>query len=84
MAGYLGNKSDMTVHHLAVMTSDCRIVEIKKQDKVYFVPDTIEQATTEKFSNVRIVLKIKNYCILMPFQKATIPLILEAASFGSA
>ena len=57
MAGYLGNKSDMTVHHLAVMTSDCRIVEIKKQDKVYFVPDTIEQATTEKFSKCKNCIK---------------------------
>jgi hypothetical protein len=53
MPGYLGNKSDMTVHHLAVMTSDCRIVEIKKQDKVYFVPDTLEQAITEKFSKCK-------------------------------
>lgn len=33
MPGYLGNQSDGIVHHLAAMVLDCRIVEIKKQDK---------------------------------------------------
>ena len=31
MPGYLGNKSDSLVHHLAAMTPDCRIVEIKNE-----------------------------------------------------
>ncbi len=44
MAGYLGNKFDMIVHHLAVMTSECKIYEIKKQDSVYFIPDTLDRA----------------------------------------
>ena len=57
MPGYLGNKSDSLVHHLAAMTSDCRIVEIKKGDKVYFVPDTIEQAITEKFIQCKNCIK---------------------------
>lgn len=57
MSGYLGNKSDGLVHHLATMTSDCRIVEIKKPDKVYFVPDTIEQAIAEKFTQCRNCIK---------------------------
>lgn len=50
MAGYLGNKSDSIVHHLGAMTSECKIVEIKKLDKTYFVPDTLEQAIVEKFT----------------------------------
>jgi len=49
MAGYLGNKFDMIVHHLAVMTQECNIYEIKKQDSVYFVPDTLVQAREEGF-----------------------------------
>ena len=49
MAGYLGNKFDMIVHHLAVMTSECKIYEVKKQDSVYFVPDILDQARKEGF-----------------------------------
>jgi hypothetical protein len=50
MAGYLGNKFDMIVHHLAVMTPECKIYEIKKQDSVYFVPDILDQARKEGFA----------------------------------
>ena len=39
MPGYLGNKSDMTVHHLALMKPECKIYDVKKKDSVYFVPD---------------------------------------------
>ena len=49
MAGYLGNKFDMIVHHLAVMTPECKIYEIKKQDSVYFVPDILDQARNQGF-----------------------------------
>jgi len=49
MAGYLGNKFDMIVHHLSVMTQECNIYEIKKQDSFYFVPDTLDQARKEGF-----------------------------------
>ncbi len=57
MPGYLGNKSDSQVHHLAAMTQDCKIVEIKKLDKVYFVPDTINQAIIEKFTQCKHCIK---------------------------
>lgn len=50
MAGYLGNKSDMKVHHLAAMTPDCEIYYIRKEDRAYFVPDMLEQAIKEKFT----------------------------------
>jgi hypothetical protein len=49
MAGYLGNKSGMVVHHLAVMTEGCNIYEVKKGDRHYFVPDTLDQAKKEGF-----------------------------------
>jgi hypothetical protein len=49
MAGYLGNKLDMIVHHLAVMTHECNIYEIKKQDSVYFTPDILDHARKEGF-----------------------------------
>ncbi|MCV0372290.1 MAG: hypothetical protein K5793_01875 [Nitrosarchaeum sp.] len=50
MAGYLGNKSDMVVHHLAVMKPDCKIYCIERRDMQYFTPDTLNQAIQEKFS----------------------------------
>ena len=49
MAGYLGNKFDMIVHHLAVMKPKCKIYDIKKGDNVYFVPDILYQARKEGF-----------------------------------
>ena len=49
MPGYLGNKSDMTVHHLAAMKVKCGIYYIKKEFRVYFTPDTLEQAKKENF-----------------------------------
>lgn len=49
MAGYLGNTSDMVVHHLATMKEECKIYYIKKDTKVYFTPDTLEQAINQKF-----------------------------------
>jgi len=57
MAGYLGNKSDMIVHHLATMAHDCRIYYVKKGDKIYFMPDTLEQAIKEKFAPCQHCLK---------------------------
>ncbi|MDH3341178.1 MAG: hypothetical protein OEL84_07825 [Nitrosopumilus sp.] len=57
MAGYLGNKSDMIVHHLATMVPNCKIYYVKKEDKVYFVPDILEEAIKEKFNACRHCLK---------------------------
>jgi len=48
--GYLGNKLDMIVHHLAVMRKECDIFDVKIKDRVYFVPDMLEQARKEGFS----------------------------------
>jgi hypothetical protein len=53
LPGYLGNKSDMVVHHLAKMAPNCRIYEIKIGDKMYFTPDTLEQAGEEGFASCK-------------------------------
>ena len=57
MAGYLGNKFDMIVHHLAVMKPKCKIYDIKKQDSVYFVPDILDQARKERFVPCKYCVK---------------------------
>ena len=57
MAGYLGNKSDMIVHHLATMIPECKIYYVKKEDKTYFVPDILEEAIKEKFTPCEHCLK---------------------------
>ena len=50
MAGYLENKSDMIVHHLATIIPNCEIYYAKKEDKTCFVPDMLEEAIKEKFT----------------------------------
>ena len=57
MTGYLGNKSDRIVHHLATMVPNCRIYYVKKEDKTYFVPDILEEAIKEKFTPCPYCLK---------------------------
>jgi len=49
MAGYMGDKASMIVHHLAMMSPDCRIYHVKKENRIYFVPDTLDQAKKEGF-----------------------------------
>ena len=50
LPGYLGKKSDMVVHHLAEMKSECKIHRVKKEDKEYFTPDTLENAKSKGFA----------------------------------
>jgi len=45
----MGDKSSMIVHHLAMMANDCRIYHVKKENMLYFVPDTLDQARKENF-----------------------------------
>lgn len=56
MAGYMGNKSNMIVHHLAMMKQECDIYNVEKKDRQYFTPDTVNQAIKEKFT-------LCKYCI---------------------
>ncbi len=49
LAGYFGKRSDMIVHHLAEMKPKCRIYPVKKEDKTYFTPDTLENAKSKGF-----------------------------------
>jgi hypothetical protein len=51
MAGYMGDKENMIVHHLAMMSLDCRIYAIEKENMLYFIPDTFEQANIEGYLN---------------------------------
>ena len=50
MAGFLGDKQTTLVHHLANMKKECKIVEMKLQDRQYFTPDTLENAKSMNFS----------------------------------
>ena len=49
LSGYFGKKSDMFVHHLAEMKPECRIYPVKKEDKTYFTPDTLQNAKSKGF-----------------------------------
>ena len=51
MAGFLGDKQTHLVHHLANMKKECKIVEMKLQDRQYFTPDTLENAKSMNFSS---------------------------------
>jgi methylphosphotriester-DNA--protein-cysteine methyltransferase len=49
MVGYMGDKASMIVHHLARMSPECKIYDVKKENMIYFVPDTLNQAKKEGF-----------------------------------
>ena len=53
LAGYFGKKSDMIVHHLAERKPECEINFVKKEDRVYFTPDTLENARKKGFTSCR-------------------------------
>lgn len=46
----MGDKSPMVVHHLATMNPECMLYYVKKKYRVYFVPDTFDQAKKEGFA----------------------------------
>ncbi len=50
MAGFLGDKQTNLVHHLAKMTKECKIVDVKLKDRQYLTPDTLENAKGLNFS----------------------------------
>ncbi|MDH3780195.1 MAG: hypothetical protein OES15_04980 [Nitrosopumilus sp.] len=50
MPGYMGDKSGMIVHHLTMKKHECKIYHVKKKDRSYFVPDTLDCAKNEGFS----------------------------------
>ena len=49
MPGYLGDKSTNTVHLLSEMKRECKIVDIKMEDRQYFTPDNLDIAKERKF-----------------------------------
>ena len=40
MPGYLGDREKMIVHHLANMSTECKIYQIKISARRYFTPDS--------------------------------------------
>ncbi len=57
MPGYLGNKSTNIVHLLSEMKKECKIVEIKMEDRQYFTPDNLNTAEKQNFSPCRWCIK---------------------------
>jgi len=49
MSGFLGDKSKMTVHHLANRKSECNIYHIEMKDREYFTPDTLDCAKSKDY-----------------------------------
>lgn len=49
MQGFLGDRQTNVVHHLGNMKKDCKIVDVKLNDKQYFDPDTLENAKSKNF-----------------------------------
>jgi len=50
MAGYLGDKKTMIVHHLGNMQKKCDIYHVEKSQKQYFTPDLLKTAIDLGFS----------------------------------
>ena len=53
MAGFLGDKLSHIVHHLGNMKQECKIVDIKLNQRQYFTPDTIDNAKSMHFSSCK-------------------------------
>ncbi len=49
MAGYLGDKKTMTVHHLGNRQKECNIYHVEKIYRQYFTPDLLENAVSLGF-----------------------------------
>jgi hypothetical protein len=56
MPGFLGDKQNNIVHHLANMKEECQIVNIGLKDKQYFTPDTLENAKAKNFSPCKLCI----------------------------
>lgn len=44
MAGFLGDKQNLVVHHLANMQKECNIFSIPMNHRQWFTPDSLEIA----------------------------------------
>ncbi len=47
----------MIVHHLEMMKPECKIYYIKKEDRIYFTPDSIENAKGKGFVLCKYCIK---------------------------
>ena len=64
MPGYFAKRSEGIVHHLATIKDDCKLHPIEKRDKVYFTPDSLENAISQKFIPCKYCIdnKLKQAC----------------------
>lgn len=51
MVRFLGNRNTKEVHDLMRETTNCQISDILPQHKVYFTPDTLEEAHQNGYDN---------------------------------
>ena len=49
MAGYMGDKATMIVHHLANVKPECGVYYSKMKNREYFTPDILENAKSKKY-----------------------------------
>ena len=57
LAGYFGRRSDMMVHHLKEMSPECGTQAVPKEDRVYFTPDTLDNAKEKGFTPCKLCIK---------------------------
>lgn len=53
MPGYMGDKENMVVHHLANMKKECDIYQIKTNNRQYFTPDSLKTAVDLGFTSCK-------------------------------
>lgn len=51
MPQHLGNKNTKEVHDLNNKKPNCQINEIKREHRIYFNPDTLDQAHRQGYDN---------------------------------
>ncbi len=56
MSGFLGDKSERIVHHLANKKPECDIYNIKIKDREYFSPDTLENAKSKEYVSCKFCI----------------------------
>ena len=57
MAGYLGDKKTMIVHHLGNKQKECNIYPLEKIHRQYFTPDLLENAISWDLNRVNGVIE---------------------------
>ena len=56
MSGFLGDKSNRIVHHLANKKPECDIYHIEMKDREYFTPDTMDNAKSKDYESCKFCI----------------------------